>query len=185
MSKQIYTPVANRGIPPFSFIEETVAAMKELPDRLFQRNADPDDIYDVVYPQLGPYAKDGQFIPHRKACMCEVLRVLGGFESSWNWSEDYDHSNANEDTLPEMSAGIFQISYDSAREAELKMILHEWNIGTAKEFRRQMIVNHFFAIEYTVQLLRLNTKHNGPIKRREINPWLKRECVEEFLELLA
>lgn len=119
--------------------------------------------------------------------MCEVLRVLALFESSCSWTEGRDVKNASENIEERMSAGAWQISYDSCTHIELKMICHEWGIIGPVSFRKAMMhpTNHDFALEYTVQLLRLNVRHNGPIVRREINAWLSRHAMDEFKKLLS
>jgi hypothetical protein len=38
--------------------------------------------------------------------------------------------------------------------------------------------------EYIAHLLRRTVRHNGPVKRHEIDAWLRRDAVDEFLELL-
>ncbi|NCS59325.1 MAG: hypothetical protein GPJ16_21815 [Microcystis aeruginosa G11-04] len=45
--------------------------------------------------------------------------------------------------------------------------------------------NHKFAIEYCARLLRFTVNHHGPVKRKEINPWLKRNAVVEFQGFLS
>ena len=69
--------VLNRGVPPDAFLDELVAWGKEAPDEIFAPNNHV-DIYSSVVGVLGPW----QGIPHRRAVMLEVMRVLAGFESS-------------------------------------------------------------------------------------------------------
>ncbi|WP_287739607.1 hypothetical protein [Microcystis sp. M179S2] len=69
--------VFNRGVPPDSFLNELIDWAKQAPDEIFTPN-DKHDIYSNLKPELGLW----QGILHRKAVMLEVLRVLGGFESS-------------------------------------------------------------------------------------------------------
>jgi hypothetical protein len=40
------------------------------------------------------------------------------------------------------------------------------------------------AMEYIARLLRRTVDHNGPVKRHEIDPWLRRDDVLEFQTLL-
>ena len=44
--------------------------------------------------------------------------------------------------------------------------------------------NHPLAMEYIARLLRRTVNHNGPVKRHEIDPWLRKDAVTEFLGLL-
>src|SRR5260370_31353923 len=69
--------VLNRGIAPDDFLEELVTWGKRSPDEIFAPNQFS-DIYSSVINTLGPW----EGIPHRRAVMLEVLRVLAGFESS-------------------------------------------------------------------------------------------------------
>jgi len=74
--------VANRGVPPNDFLDQLVAWEKQSLDEIFQPNSFS-DVYSSIINTLGPW----QGIPHRRAVMLEVMRVLAGFESSWNWNE--------------------------------------------------------------------------------------------------
>jgi hypothetical protein len=174
--------VANRGIAPDAFLSSLVEWGRVAPDDIFERN-DGRDIYSLVSGRLGPFTS----LDHRKAVMLEVLRVLAGFESSWRWNEGKDLSNPAEDTVEEESAGIFQISADSINlHSSLKKLASDW--GVAKKpasFRALMMSDKHFAFEYTARLLRVNLRHNGPVKRGEILPWLNRKAVSAFEELLA
>jgi len=55
--------------------------------------------------------------------------------------------------------------------------------GTA--FQKAMKANHPLAMEYVARLLRRTTRHHGPVLRHEIDPWLRRDAVEEFEGLLV
>src|SRR5271167_431470 len=92
--------VANRGVPPNDFLDELVAWGKQAPDEIFAPNTQS-DVYSSVFNTLGPW----QGIPHRRAVMLEVLRVLAGFESSWNWNEGVDTTNVTSNTPNTMEAG--------------------------------------------------------------------------------
>lgn len=168
--------VKNRGVPPPSFLRELVAWGKSAPPDIFEPNA-VRDIYSSVYPVLGPYTD----AIHRRAVMLEVMRVLAGFESSWDWNCGRDTANPDSDTDEEIEAGAWQVSFDSrAFGADLQRISPD----RPKEFQRQMKRNHALAMEYIARLLRHTTKHNGPVKRGEIHPWLQRRAVDEFAALL-
>jgi hypothetical protein len=133
--------------------------------------------------------------------MIEVLRVLAGFESSWDWREGVDTSRLGPDTPENAEAGAWQVSYDARRLApELVKLLIEKSIRNGTEFQRAMKFDRPLAMEFVTRLLRHNTRHNGPLyKGRErdairaslrgpehsIYPWLRREAVAEFERLLV
>jgi hypothetical protein len=175
------SPVHNRGVPPDSFLEEIVAWAKSAPDEIFQSNP-LHDIYSNVSAKLGPW-KD---LTHRKAVMLEVLRVLAGFESSWDWNEGVDTTNPSSNTACTEEAGIFQCSGNSmAFDASLKaLLLQATGKSDCATFKTETKANHPFAIEYCARLLRFTVDHHGPIKHKKINEWLRRDAVEEFQRLL-
>lgn len=174
--------VHNRGTPPEDFLEELVAWGKTAPEEIFAVNSSADDIYSSVRPELGPWTS----LAHRRAVMLEVLRVMGGFESSWRWSEGIDTTNPNETDAETISAGIFQISYNSRNFGpDLKALIKSKGIENGNEFQRVMKADHEFAFEYCARLIRYTTRHHGPLKRKEVNKWVRREAVAEFESLLA
>src|SRR5205085_10508712 len=63
--------VANRGIPPDDFLDQLVGWGKTAADEIFAPN-DRSDVYSSVMNTLGPW----EGIPHRRAVMLEVMRVL-------------------------------------------------------------------------------------------------------------
>lgn len=175
-------PVSNRGSPPLSFLKELVAWARRAPLELFAPNRRR-DVYWSVSQELGPW----EGLPHRRAVMLEVLRVLAGFESSWRWGESRDTSNPNADTLANEETGIFQVSADSM---DLDRGLFDFvreRCGSARPdvFIAGMKADKHLAIEYAVRLLRVTTRHNGPVSRKEINPWLSRNAVAEFQRLVG
>lgn len=174
--------VHNRGIPPDSFLNELIDWAIVAPDEIFARN-DKHDIYFNIVCDLGPWNS----LRHRKAAMLEVLRVLGGFESSWNWTEGVDTTNPNSNTPCTEEAGIFQCSGDSMSfDSSLKQLLIQATAASdCDTFRVETKSNHKFAIEYCARLIRFTVNHHGPIKRKEINPWLRRDAVAEFESFLA
>jgi len=176
------TKVYNRGIPPEEFLNELVDWCRQAPDEIFTKN-DRTDIYSQVFSELGPW-KD---LLHRKAAMLEVLRVLGGFESSWDWGAGVHENKPAPNTPCTEEAGIFQCSGDSMNfDASLKQLLQSAAGKTdCDTFRSTTKSNHRFAIEYCARLLRFTINHNGPVKRKEINPWLKKEAVAEFRRFLS
>lgn len=173
--------VLNRGVPPDAFLNELVAWGKSAPDEIFAENAE-DDVYGALAKELGPY----ESMTKRRAVMLEALRVLGGFESSWDWTEGRDTTNPNRDKPENEEAGIFQTSFDSvAFHPSLRACMLRFGALTAQDFIRLSKSNHPFAMEYTARLLRFTVRHHGPLKRREVNEWVRPEAVEEFRVLLA
>lgn len=174
--------VFNRGRAPVSFLTELVDWGRSAPAVIFERN-EVFDIYSVLAGALGPL--DDPL--HRRAVMLEALRVLGGFESSWNWNAGRDISNPSSNTACTEEAGIFQCSGNSmAFSSTLKVLLLSTGAdGSCSSFIQATKSNHPFAIEYCARLVRFTTKHHGPIKRREINQWVRRDAVEEFKKLLV
>jgi hypothetical protein len=176
--------VSDRGCPPNTFLNELVDWGLEAPDEIFAPS-DRHDIYTNVFAKLGPW--DG--ILHRKAVMLEVLRVLGGFESSWKWDEGRDTTNSKSNTAETEEAGLFQISADAMNfDRSLKDLLSKHNREgktDAQTFNVTTKGNHAFAIEFAARLLRFTVNHNGPVKRKEINDFLQRDAVEELKGFLA
>ncbi len=173
--------VANRGVPQDDFLDQLVAWGKDAPDEIFEANAFS-DIYSSVFNTLGPWQQP----PHRRAVILEVLRVLAGFESSWNWNEGVDTNNPSSNTPDTMEAGAWQVSANSMNFGnELKDLVLA-NVGTldGTAFQKAMKQNHPVAMEYIARLLRRTTHHNGPVLRHEIDPWLRRDAVTEFAGLM-
>lgn len=177
----IKSEVANRGVPPDSFLAELIAWGRKASFTIFTERPGF-DVYSAVNDELGPW----HGLNHRRAVMLEVLRVLSGFESSWNWNEGRDMHNPASDTLPEIEAGAFQVSADSIGFGQDLKQLVESRAGSlrAQDFIVAMKRDHEFAIEYVARLLRHTTRHNGPVARGEINKWLKRDAVAEFEKLV-
>lgn len=174
--------VYNRGVAPDTFLTELVRWARQAPDEIFEKN-DNYDIYSSVKPELGPWTD----LLTRKAAMLEVLRVLGGFESSWNWRAGVNTTNPSSNTPCTEEAGIFQCSgnamnFDSSLRALLLNATGQSDCNTFKTFTKS---NHPFAIEFCVRLLRFTVNHHGPVKRKEINEWLRMDALEEFKELLS
>lgn len=194
--KETKRKVLNRGIAPDAFLKEMVEWARSAPDDIFTIN-DRFDIYSKVANELGPYEN----LPHRKAVMLEVMRVLAGFESSWDWKEGVDTSRLGSDTPENSEAGAWQVSYDARRLApELAALVFNSGIMNGVEFQQQMKFNHSLAMEFVARLMRFNTKHNGPLYKgsernairsslrgaeHSIYPWISRDSVREFQELLG
>ena len=188
--------VFNRGYAHDSFLQEMVEWAKCAPEEIFAVNQIK-DIYSKVKPELGPY----ESLRHRRAVMLEVMRVLAGFESSWDWTEGVDTSRLGPDTPENSETGAWQVSYD-ARHLHISLVslLHNKGIFDGIKFQQKMKFDHPLAMEFVARLMRFNTKHNGPLYKGEerniirkslrgeehsIYPWLKRDAVAEFQELLA
>jgi hypothetical protein len=188
--------VFNRGAASDSFLTEMVAWAKDAPDEIFEPNP-LNDIYAKVRAQLGPYDN----LRHRKAVMLEVMRVLAGFESSWDWKEGVDTSRLGNDTPENSEAGAWQVSYDARfLHQSLRDLLARRGITNGIKFQQSMKFDHALAMEFVARLMRVNTKHNGPLYKGDernairsslrgaehsIYPWLSREAVGEFEVLLG
>jgi hypothetical protein len=174
--------VDNRGVAPTPFLDELVDWARSAPDEIFERNQNH-DAYTNVAERLGPWTS----LTHRKAVMLEVLRVLGGFESSWDWEEGVDTTNPNSNTSCTEEAGIFQCSGNSMNfDASLKALLkNATNKTDCETFKTETKANHTFAIEYCARLLRFTVRHHGPIRDGHINRWLRRDAVAEFERFLT
>lgn len=189
--------VLNRGTPPDSFLDELVVWAKKADSAVFLPNDVRLDVFGVIRPTLGPWRlTDGEPFPaffHRRAALCEVMRVHAGFESSWNWEEGVDKTNhTSQQNIKGQETGIFQVSYDSiylggetkAMLAYLKKQLAS-AIGNPRIFINAMKENHWLALDYYAHLVRVNTRWAGPLLRGEILPELSHNAVDEFIRLLA
>lgn len=174
--------VHNRGAPPESFLVELIDWGRTAADDIFSRNK-LFDIYSSVVSQLGPWRGD----LHRRAAMLEVLRVLGGFESSWNWQAGRDTTNPSSNTPCTEEAGIFQCSGNSMSfsPALRQRLLDAGGDGTCESFIATTKSDHRFAFEYCARLIRITIKHHGPIKNGHIHAWLRRDAVDEIMRCLA
>jgi hypothetical protein len=174
--------VLNRGVPPDSFLVELIAWGRTASDEIFAPNQNQ-DVYSSVVGKLGPWRD----LPHRRAAMLEVMRVLAGFESSWDWNEGVDTHNPTSTTPDTIEAGAWQVSANSMSFGpELKALVFN-KVGSldGNEFQEAMKRDHPLAMEYVARLLRRTVNHHGPVKRHEIDQWLRRDAVEEFQALLG
>lgn len=173
--------VSNRGVPPDSFLTELVAWGTRAADEIFTVNT-KDDIYSHVVAELGPWKNDR----HRRCAMLEVMRVLAGFESSWNWRAGVDTTNPTSTTPDTIEAGAWQVSANSIRFGDdlKELVLRKIGSLDGDHFQRAMKQDHQLAMEYVARLLRHTVAHHGPVKRHEINPWLQRDAVDEFDALI-
>ena len=173
--------VSNRGVPTDEFLSELVAWGKTAPDEIFEpRKDDPGevDIYTHIAPILGPWESP----LHRRAAMLEVMRVLAGFESSWDWNCGRDVTNHSSVTPTTIEAGAWQVSGNSrAFGSDLRILAP----ADGEQFQRAMKSDHPLAMEYIARLLRHTIRANGPCVRGEIDAWLSREAVAQFVSLTA
>jgi hypothetical protein len=174
--------VHNRGTPPESFLDKLVTWGRNASPEIFEPN-NKQDIYVSVAEYLGPF--DGSL--YRRAVMLEVLRVLAGFESSWDWNCGRDTTNAESNTPCTEEAGIFQCSGNSMSfDATLKKLFRDsGGDGSCANFIVLSKANHEFSIEYCARLLRFTTRHHGPIRDKKFHSWLRRDAVKEFEQILT
>lgn len=182
--------VSNRGVPPDAFLDDLVVWGKSAPEDIFAPNNDPEDVFNRLAPILGPW----QSPMHRRCAMLELLRVLGGFESSWNWKEGVDTTNqASMRNIEGQETGIFQVSFDSLRLDNVtetgddlhQCVLKYCGALDIHKFINLMKTNHVFALEYCARLLRNSYFWDGPIKRHEIDNNLSKDAVRELMKLLS
>lgn len=174
--------VKNRGIPSDAFLDELIAWGKSAPDEIFAPN-NASDVYSSVKNTLGPW----NGLPHRRAVMLEVMRVLGGFESSWHWNAGRDVTNSTSVTPETIEAGLWQVSANAMNFGQELKDLVRSKVGSldGNAFQAAMKQDHELAMEFIGRLLRRTTRHNGPVLRHEIDAWLRRDAVEEFLTFLG
>ena len=171
------------GNPPNSFLDQLIDAINPLPDEVFEKN-DNHDIYSVMLGSLGPY----NGLLHRKAVMCEVLRIQAGFESDWHWNEGVDTNNTNSTHHKEgEETGVFQVSWNSMRfDDSLRDCMDR--IAGAHDvltFIEKMKSNHALAVEYCARLLRFNTTWCGTINdSQKVIAHVRRDAVAEFQTFL-
>lgn len=190
MNIAYFHEVKGRGAPPARFLDELLIWGRGAPDEIFAPNHDPEDVYDRLNPILGPWKSP----LHRRAAMCELLRCLGGFESTWKWNEGVDVTNAHSvANIEGREAGIFQVSFDSLGLDDAKNTgddLHQCVLRYCGEievhlFIARMKIDHRFAFEYAARLLRNSFYWDGPIKRHEIDSSLYIPAVNAFMIDLA
>ena len=205
--------VQDQGKPPDWFLKEQVLwarAAFALKPELFSPNQNY-DIFNKVFTELGPW--DSEL--HRVAVICEVERVLAGFESSWNHNEGVDMSRRNETTNENAEAGAWQMSYDARHlDPSIQQCLIDNHIRDGAMFQQFIKTDHPFSMEFITRVLRVDVKdydriasgpvrkvngYNGKDERRltwptrprfwsedeSIYPWLSRKSVAEFAELIA
>ena len=167
--------------PPTAFLDELIAWGKDAPDEIFEPRGH-NNAYLAVHAVLGPYTNK----LHRRAVMLEVMRVLAGFESSWNWLEGVDtHPQRELKDAMTSETGAWQVSANSMRHPELRaLVIARVGSDDPRKFQRAMKTDHRLAMEYIARLLRNTIAANGPVKRHEIDVNVRRDAVEELLDLL-
>lgn len=198
--KACLAPVYNRGTPPGSFLDQLIEWARQAPDSIFAPNDVPVDIFTVIKPalatQIGSDPVGGKIVQwesllHRKAALCEAMRVHAGMESSWKWNEGVDVTNKRSvASLAGQETGIFQVSFDSTNIAfgAMKPFARERGINTIANFISKMKSNHPLALEYYARLSRISIRWAGPLLRHgndSVYPWLSRASVAEFQTFLA
>jgi hypothetical protein len=96
--------------------------------------------------------------------MLEVMRVLAGFESSWDWNEGRDTSNPHSETAEQIEAGAWQVTANSMNFGpELKELVRTHAEGSLDPnvFQAKMKSDHPLAMEYIARLLRRTTARCG------------------------
>jgi len=191
--------VYNRGVAPDSFLTELVAWAKQSPDAIFAPNDEPVEIYTVIKSSLATTVNknDAGFhyswdsLLQRKAALLEAMHVHAGLESSWNWNEGIDVTNkASMRNKRGQETGIFQVSYDSLdlHNGYMKPIAVAYGIEDVDSFISKMKRDHDLALTYYANLVRVSIAWAGPLLRSgkdSIYPWLNRDSMNEFMELLS
>jgi hypothetical protein len=190
MSARVYNaclqPVnpPQHGSPPTSFLDQLIDAINPLPNDIFAPSANY-DIYSVMLSTLGPW----QGLLHRKAVMCEVLRVQPGFESDWNWNCGVDTNNPSSIAhIEQQETGAFQVSADSMHFDQSLPDCVDRLAGAHDviTFINSMKSNHPLAVEYVARLFRFNTTWAGTInKPSQVRGWVRRDAVAEFQTFLT
>jgi len=188
MSQRVYNAChhavsSQHASPPNSFLDQLIDAINPLPDEVFAQN-NRRDIYNVMEDALGPWTG----LLHRKAVMCEVLRVAAAFESDWRWNEGVDITNPHSVTHIEgQETGAFQVSADSLVFDASLVACVDRALGKHDPltFINGMKANHALAVEYCARLLRFNTTWCGTINdHSQVIAHVRRDAVAEFQSFL-
>lgn len=202
MSTRTYTAclatVFNRGKPTPAFLDELIAWARTAPDDIFAPNNVPVDIFTVIKSHLATIVSENSAgrvyrwdsLLHRKAALCEAMRVHAGMEASWKWNEGVDRTNKTSmRNIAGQETGIFQVSFDSTYlgGGAMKPFVVKHNIETPQKFIPAMKKDHALALEYYARLVRVSIRWAGPLLRHgedSVYPWLRRAAVAEFMKLL-
>jgi len=171
------------GAPADSFLELEIAWAKSEDPIVFAPNANR-DIYSLIAPVLAPQGWTSAL--HRRAGLCEVLRVLAGDESDWAWQCGRD-TTAGRQRPEQMEAGAFQVSYDSRLLGpDLQAFLLARGITDAWSFQSRVKADPVLDLAYTGRLLREEYRRwDGPINRGWIAAQVSPAAVDEFERLLT
>lgn len=186
----VKSKVYNHEYVPDDFLDLLVSWAKNAQSDIFEDDNES-GIYWKYKSTLGPW----NGLLHRKAVMMEVLRVLAGFESDWNWNEGKDPNNHKTDPAT-FETGIFQVSANSMNlnGGELKKYLNNTYGNTDTEFFIDIMKSdHALAIDYAARLIQMTIKANGPLlndnsdreSNYRVSTWLRRDSVDEFISLIA
>jgi hypothetical protein len=74
------------------------------------------------------------------------------------------------------------MAFDASLEALLQRVAGATDCRTFIDFTK---ANHPFALEYCARLLRFTVNHHGPLKRKEVLPYLSRDAVAEIETFLS
>lgn len=196
------TEVFNRGKLTQTFLNDMVGVIGAMPEHIFLPDMEV-DMYGKAADKLGPY----ESTLHRRAVMCEILRVLALFESGGDHTEGVDTSRLGPDTPENAEAGAWQISLDSRKiHSDLRDMLSEYRsdhvpsgIKNGIVFQQVMKFDPDFSTRYAATLMSHNGMHNGPLykgaeraiirsslrgEKHSIYPYLKKTAVAEFLVAL-
>lgn len=181
--KECLHEVPSRGQPPREWLDTLIDAMLPLSDSLFAPNS-YDDVYSLLAPVLGPWTG----IPQRKAAMAEILRVLAGEESSWDWQCGAD-TTAGPETPAEEETGAFQVSQNSVlldKTGGLAELLNQ-HLGshTPALFIPAMKAEPALAVEYAIRLLRVSYRWDGPLLRGVVSRAVWKPAAAEFEGFLS
>jgi len=179
--------VANRGRPPDEFLTKLLAWGRAADAEIFAPRPAPKgrpdlDVYAFIVSVLGPW----ESMLHRRAALIETMLVHAGLESSWNQHEGKDPGNHNPDPKS-WETGLFQVSFDSTEIDHNAMLPFavEHGIGTYGSFISLMKTDINLAFEYYARLVRVSVWWAGPFRRREVQDWLSRPAMKEWMGLLV
>ena len=176
--------VAGQGRAPDAFLTELLAWGSKMLMEIYAPNGANWDIFNRLYGILG--------LEHRRAALLELMRVLAGFESSWNWNEGVDTTNKlSMENINGQETGAWQVSFDSLGLQDMgsnnnlrACVVAHCRVVSVDAVLVNMKINHVFAMEYAARLLRNSFRWDGPVLRHEVDQWLSRDSVDQIRGLL-